>query len=187
MTATKIQQEPIACTLPAQELPEHLAFIRREVLDKATRVEELPEGYRLYFAADPALRQRLQELIAIEAGCCASLRFVLAESDGKLALEIGGAVGIKQALHEILPLGERVRQSRWKRWGKSVAAVAAVAVVSLVVCELPLLLLLLGLGGAAVSVDAIGEIWTVALVVGLSLPLLYWIWRRRGSRDLSPK
>ena len=188
MTELKVSQELIACTLPEEKLPGHLDFIRREVLDKAIRVEESTEGYALYFSNEPAMRRTLEELIAFEADCCASLSLELAEVDGRLSLQISGPAGTKEVLDEALSLEERVgcsccgmskqnvQFSRWKRWGKSGAVVA---VASIVVCELPLLLLALGLGGAAMSVDALGEIWEIAAVAAVSVPLLYWVWRRR--------
>ena len=82
MMESKVLQEPIACTLSEEELPGHLAFLRREVIDKATGIEEEAEGYRLYFAADPAMRRTLEELAAFEAGCCATLSFAVKETGG---------------------------------------------------------------------------------------------------------
>ena len=189
MMESKVLQEPIACTLPREELPGHLAFVRREVIDKVTGVVDEAGGYRLYFAADPVMRRTLEELVAFEAGCCASLSFALAESNGQLSLAITGPAGVKEILDEVLQLpkpascnrgatSERdVPLSKWRRWGKSGTVVG---IASLVVCELPLLLLALGLGGAAVSVDAMGEIWEVAAIAAVSLPLLLWVWRRRS-------
>jgi hypothetical protein len=78
---------------------------------------------------------------------------VLEESDGQLSLKIAGPGGIKAALNEsiaALRLRRDVGASKWQRWAKSGAAVA---IVLLVVCELPLLLVVLSLGGAAMSVE----------------------------------
>ncbi len=49
-----------------------------------------------------------------------------------------------------LRLRRDVGASKWQRWAKSGAAVA---IVLLEVCDLPLLLVVLSLGGAAMSVE----------------------------------
>ncbi|MEE2873573.1 MAG: hypothetical protein VX893_11755 [Candidatus Latescibacterota bacterium] len=85
---------------------------------------------------------------------------MLEESDGQLSLNIAGPGGIKAALNEASPLTERVdcsAASQARCRSLEVAALgqagAAVAIVLLEVCDLPLLLVVLSLGGVAMSVE----------------------------------
>jgi hypothetical protein len=82
-----VSDEPLACTLPATELPLRLAQIRA-IADDALLGRD-PDG-RLRFRADADTERRLQTLIEAESRCCAQLRFALTAHDGHLALEVSG-------------------------------------------------------------------------------------------------
>jgi len=63
---------PIACTLPAEQLPDRLADWR-DVVGRATR----REGATLHFDADPELAARIGALAAAEQTCCAFFTFAI--------------------------------------------------------------------------------------------------------------
>jgi hypothetical protein len=78
------------CSLAPSELEGRKAWIRREILPHALAREDLPEGFAWEFAAAPGLAERLDELVALETGCCGALAFARVPSaePGRLRLEV---------------------------------------------------------------------------------------------------
>ncbi len=87
------EQRPVApfCALSSEALRERISMIRREVLPRARARERLADGRAWHFASDPATRETLEELVALERECCADgIVFDLGEHEGGLRLAVRG-------------------------------------------------------------------------------------------------
>ncbi len=96
-------EDPVACTLSAAEMPERLAEIRtigREALLSSDTIA--PRSALLRFRASPATRARLQAIIAAEAECCAFLRFALADEPGAVLLTISAPEGGEPVMQDLV-------------------------------------------------------------------------------------
>jgi hypothetical protein len=89
-TISGMRDLPLACSLDAPALEERLAEMR--ALGREAVLGVQPDG-ELRFRATPAVRERLERILAAEAECCAFLRFDLRERDGELRLAIGAPEG----------------------------------------------------------------------------------------------
>ena len=81
---------PIACTLSADDAERRVAEwsdLRREHLIGR---DDLLDGVRLRFAAQPGLEDDVRALAAAEAECCAFLTLDVAGDDGEVRLEVTG-------------------------------------------------------------------------------------------------
>ncbi|PYC87618.1 heavy metal-responsive transcriptional regulator [Streptomyces tateyamensis] len=81
------RRTPVACTLDGGGLGERTAQWR-ELVAKAELREEIPDGLRLTFPADPGLAGRLAALAAAEQGCCAFFDFALHLTPGAVRLSV---------------------------------------------------------------------------------------------------
>ena len=85
---------PDACSLSQPGFEERLAWIRREI-PRARTCRRVEGGMAWEFPADPELRDKLAQLVALEADCCSTdrLRFALHEDPAAaaLVLEVHGA------------------------------------------------------------------------------------------------
>ncbi|WAL75801.1 heavy metal-responsive transcriptional regulator [Kitasatospora sp. YST-16] len=70
------RRAPVACTLGGDRFGERAAQWN-DLAASAERREEIPDGLRLTFPADPPLAGRIAELAAAEQGCCAFFDFSL--------------------------------------------------------------------------------------------------------------
>ena len=94
---------PIACTLDAAEMPQRAADIRALGRDGLVAVERGERSVTLRFRRDPAVRERLEAVVAAESSCCAFLDFGLAaESDAGSVLTIAAPEGAEPALHDLV-------------------------------------------------------------------------------------
>ena len=101
---------PFACDLTvfSPEQRERLHGLVQRVFDACLATEELPNGYRLGFAATGAddamkpvpLAVSIAEWITLERLCCPSITFAMAFQDqrGPIAVRMTGHPGIKQFL-----------------------------------------------------------------------------------------
>jgi hypothetical protein len=89
---------PIACSLDAEELPRRLAEIRAIGADAL-----LDGGGRdaLRFRNDEATRARLEQIVAAESECCAFLGFDLRTTTEALELRITAPEGAEALAHEL--------------------------------------------------------------------------------------
>jgi hypothetical protein len=92
---------PIACTLTVPELSER----RRRVAELADRSlmlrEPLPEGVRLFFAADRATEREVRAVVAAEARCCSFLRLRLRRTGKALVLDVTGPQQARPIIDEL--------------------------------------------------------------------------------------
>jgi hypothetical protein len=95
---------PVACTLDAAEMAQRGAEIRalgRDGLEVAERGER---SVTLRFRADPAIRERVEAIVAAESRCCAFLDFSVAEAEDATVLTIAAPEGAEPALHDLAGL-----------------------------------------------------------------------------------
>ena len=81
---------PIACTLTPAALADRSAFIDALRDDALIEREETPTGVRVRLRDGGDVEQRVRELAAAEAACCAFLTFGVERGDGELVLSIDG-------------------------------------------------------------------------------------------------
>lgn len=91
-----------ACRLDAfdaEQLPRYMA-IRQQLVETYEDREELPDGYRWRFPAEPSHLLTLAEFISLERLCCPFFAFALElEADGgPLWLRLTGREGVKDFL-----------------------------------------------------------------------------------------
>jgi hypothetical protein len=93
---------PIACTLSAGQMRERVAFVERLAADALIARTEIDGGVRSRFRNSPGVEERLRELIAAEAECCAFLSFAVAHHDDELWLDVTGAPEARPVIDELL-------------------------------------------------------------------------------------
>jgi hypothetical protein len=91
----------IACTLSPSDMPKRAADIRALGRDALLGVERRERRALLRFRPDPAVRARLEEIVAAESKCCAFLDFDLAAGDDALELTLAAPAGGEPALYEL--------------------------------------------------------------------------------------
>jgi hypothetical protein len=91
---------PIACTLSPDALRARRARLLDDLLRRAERRDDLPNGVRLSFAAAGETLAALAEAVNAERHCCRFLRFaILVEPDGgPIVLELTGPPGTREFL-----------------------------------------------------------------------------------------
>ena len=63
--------------------------------------QSTPDGRRLFFRADPGVRDELDELVAVENRCCSWATWTVAASGNELALEVTSTGHGVDALHRM--------------------------------------------------------------------------------------
>ncbi len=91
---------PIACTLSSREKRARVEAAESELLQGVLRIEDLTNGYVLWFPAEPGRLQRLAEFVELESQCCAFLDFEIRLEAGaeEVALVLTGPEGTKEVL-----------------------------------------------------------------------------------------
>jgi hypothetical protein len=95
---------PVACTLDPTLMPQRRDEIRALGRDGLEAVERGERHVTLRFRPGPAIRERLECIVAAESRCCAFLEFTLAEADEATVLTIAAPQGAEPALHELAGL-----------------------------------------------------------------------------------
>jgi hypothetical protein len=85
---TNCREEPAACSLGAGELGERLAAIAALGSESLVSHEQDGIHHLLRFEGGPAVRRRLEEIVAAESECCPFLALGLDERNGLLVLSI---------------------------------------------------------------------------------------------------
>lgn len=80
---------PTACSLSAGELQQRLTLVAEVGADSLVSRNTEGDRHLLRFHASPTTRQRLEDIIAAEAACCAFLDLSLIEEGDQLVLSIG--------------------------------------------------------------------------------------------------
>jgi hypothetical protein len=79
---------PLVCSLEAGPLERRLAAMSELGGDSLLGRSAEEDLLVLRFKGDPATRERLREIVAAEAECCAFLNLELSERDGEIRLSI---------------------------------------------------------------------------------------------------
>jgi hypothetical protein len=104
----KTLQEPqsLACNLGAMTSAQRLRHdkIVLQLRQAVKQVKELPDGYALRYAPDPALFMAAAEFITLESRCCSFFHFSLEKEpgEGPMWLRITGPGGAKFFLKSFL-------------------------------------------------------------------------------------
>ena len=91
---------PVACTLSPAALKARKENLLNVLLHRARAQRELPDGYRLEFAADGDILSEIARTVDAERQCCRFLRFTVSiEPDaGPISLDLTGPVGTREFL-----------------------------------------------------------------------------------------
>jgi ABC-type uncharacterized transport system YnjBCD substrate-binding protein len=92
---------PIACTLDPAEMPQRGDEIRALGRDGLEAVERGERHVTLRFRPDPAIRKRVEGIVAAESRCCAFLDFTLADADDATVLTVAAPEGGEATMHEL--------------------------------------------------------------------------------------
>jgi hypothetical protein len=90
---------PIACTLDGPALAERLAEIR--AVGREAFIGAETDG-AVRFHATPAIRARLEQIVAAEAECCPFLGLELSQTDDELRLTIAAPEGAELVRTELV-------------------------------------------------------------------------------------
>jgi|1185.fasta_scaffold198611_2 hypothetical protein len=104
---------PIACSLEGNALSDRLADMAQ--LGRAALLDANTAGGRaqLRFTAGEEIRERLDGIVAAEAGCCAFLDMEVTEEPGVLSLTIVAPAGAEPVLEDLVgAFTTRGRRSR---------------------------------------------------------------------------
>ena len=79
------------CSLNNERLQERRAMVRAEILPHVTKAERIEGGFAVETEATPEMRQKLENLVALERRCCSSVDWDLSEvPGGRVRLEVRG-------------------------------------------------------------------------------------------------
>jgi hypothetical protein len=92
---------PIACSLSATDLRARGEELRALGGDGLVDATEEPGRAVLRFRPDPAVRERVEALVAAESECCAFLDFELEHGDDATVLTISAPNGGAEMVHEL--------------------------------------------------------------------------------------
>jgi hypothetical protein len=92
---------PIACTLSATDLTARGEELRALGGDGLVDATEEPARAVLRFRPDPAIRERVEAIVAAESECCAFLDFVLEHDADATVLTISAPNGGAEMVHEL--------------------------------------------------------------------------------------
>lgn len=93
---------PIACTLGASDLSNRLAEIRALGGDGLVNAAADSGRAVLRFRPDPAIRERVEAIVAAESLCCAFLDFRVEHSDVATVVTISAPNGGAETVHELV-------------------------------------------------------------------------------------
>lgn len=97
---------PVACTLSSAALKARRENLLNALLHRADEQRELPDGYRLRFAADGDILADIARTVDAERQCCRFLRLIVSvePDDGPIALDLTGPAGTREFLAAMLDL-----------------------------------------------------------------------------------
>jgi hypothetical protein len=92
--------EPVACTLTPADLNARRETLLPGLLARASRRDELPDGYRWTFPSEQGLLEEIARVIEAERHCCRFLAFTISvpHSGGPIRVEATGPAGTKAFL-----------------------------------------------------------------------------------------
>lgn len=83
--------QSIACTLTSEQKRERMSLIAGLAAEALVGHEPIDGGMRARFRNAPGIEQRVRDLAAAEAQCCASLRFEVHHHASAVLLDITGS------------------------------------------------------------------------------------------------
>lgn len=91
---------PVACTLSPAALKARKENLLNALLHRADERNELPDGYRLRFAAEGDMLSLIARTVDTERQCCRFLRFTVTvePDDGPISLDLTGPTGTRDFL-----------------------------------------------------------------------------------------
>jgi hypothetical protein len=92
---------PLACTLDASQRPQRERDIRGLGRDALLAVERGAQTATLIFRAEPGVRERVEAIAEAESGCCAFLKFDVADGPDAIALTIVAPDGGEPMMNEL--------------------------------------------------------------------------------------
>lgn len=95
---------PIACTLDPAQMPQRGDEIRALGRDGLEAVERGERDVTLRFRPDPAIRERVEGIVAAESRCCAFLDLTLVDTEDATVLTIAAPDGGEATMHELANL-----------------------------------------------------------------------------------
>ncbi|HEV2875048.1 MAG TPA: hypothetical protein VGW14_07860 [Thermoleophilaceae bacterium] len=95
---------PIACTLDPAQMRERGDLIRALGRDGLQALERGERRVTLRFRPDPAIRERVEGIVAAESRCCAFLDFSLADEEDATVLTIAAPEGAEPVMHGLADL-----------------------------------------------------------------------------------
>jgi hypothetical protein len=80
------------CSLNDEQLEERRAKVRAEILPQVRKAERIEGGFAVETDATPEMRQKLEDLVALERRCCSSVSWDLSEDAraDRVRLEVRG-------------------------------------------------------------------------------------------------
>ena len=97
---------PVACTLSPAALKARKENLLSMLQHRAEERRELPDGYRLRFAAEGDTLSAIARTVDAERQCCRFLRFTMTvePDDGPITLDLTGPAGTREFLAAMLDL-----------------------------------------------------------------------------------
>lgn len=166
------------CNLPPKDAQQRIAFLRAEILPRATSRRIDADGAHFEFPRDEDLAVQLRSLVDFERQCCSSLEWELSEGEHALTLRVGGLDPASPLLASVMepPVSSTPRWLTLLRTGGFGLAASFV-----VFCVVPLSLAAWLGGSVAASLAGLDNPWIIAsgaLLFGLG----GWRWERARAR-----
>jgi hypothetical protein len=97
---------PIACALDKTQFAERKALLDR-MIRASVECKTVPGGFALCFGSHPGLLAQLANFVELERACCPFLSFkIVANTKGRIWLELTGPTRAKEILSELIPATE---------------------------------------------------------------------------------
>jgi hypothetical protein len=150
------------CSLNDEQLEARRALVRAEILPHIGKAERIEGGFAIETDATPEMRQKLEDLVALERRCCSSVDWNLSEVPGasRVRLEVRGLDPDSGLLGSLVD-APRSRSRALLRVAK--AGSLGVAVSFFVLCVLPIGLAALGGAALASGLSSLESPLTLAL------------------------
>lgn len=101
-----MDERVIACSLDPSALERRRSGLLTDLIRRAARREECPDGLELRFSPDDDVLALLAHVIEAERRCCRFLRFDLHVEPnlGPITLRLSGPSGTREFLADLLPV-----------------------------------------------------------------------------------
>jgi hypothetical protein len=180
------------CSLDDDAFAARRKELRGGLMQRVRTRDTLPDGHVLLFDATPQNRQSLEEFVAFEQQCCASLAFSLRDTSAGLQLEIRGVPGTSAGFTGPAATqdpqmnaavgGDRDRESparlQWRRFARAGGLGGLLSVA--VCCGLPIGVALIAGVGVAAPLGFLENPWIIG-GSGVGFTTLLVLWERHSK------